>query len=81
MNAERIIRILAGSFVLLSLALGVEGSPLFVARGFLWMTAFVGLNLLQSGITRFCPVEPILAKLGFPSACALPAPTRQPGAR
>jgi len=71
MHAERVVRIVAGSFVLLSLALGVEGSPLFVARGFLWVTAFVGANLLQSGFTRFCPLDTILVKLGLPSACAI----------
>jgi hypothetical protein len=45
MNAERIVRIVAGSFILLSLALGVEVSPLFVSKYFLLFTAFVGLNL------------------------------------
>lgn len=64
MSLERIIRIFAGSFVLISLALGVEASPLYVHSGFLWFTAFVGFNLLQSGFTRFCPLEIILKKLG-----------------
>ncbi|MBL8484602.1 MAG: DUF2892 domain-containing protein, partial [Rhodocyclaceae bacterium] len=49
MNMHRSIRVIAGSFVLLSLALGVEGSPLFLHRNWLWFTAFVGFNLLQSG--------------------------------
>jgi hypothetical protein len=79
MHAEQVVRIVAGSFVLLSLALGVEGSPLFVASGFLWMTAFVGANLLQSGFTRFCPLDSILVRLGLPSACAV-APVRARGA-
>ena len=52
MNAERIVRIVAGFFILLSLSLGVEASPLFVSNNFLWFTAFVGLNLFQSGFTR-----------------------------
>ena len=64
MNAERIIRIVAGTFVMLSLALGVEGSPIFVAKNFLWFTGFVGLNLFQSGFTSFCPLNHILAKFG-----------------
>lgn len=64
MSMERVIRIFAGSFVLASLALGVEASPLFVSPHFLWMTAFVGVNLLQSGFTRFCPLEGILRRLG-----------------
>lgn len=65
MTIERIIRIMAGSFVLLSLALGVDGSPLFVSKWFLAFTAFVGLNLLQSGFTGFCPPEKLLARMGF----------------
>ena len=62
MTVERIIRIIAGTFILLSLSLGVEGSPLFVSNNFLWFTAFVGLNLFQSGFTTFCPMNNILAK-------------------
>ena len=50
--------------MLISLVLGVEGSPLFVSRNFLWFTAFVGANLFQSGFTRFCPLENILRKCG-----------------
>ncbi|MBI2277586.1 MAG: DUF2892 domain-containing protein [Dechloromonas sp.] len=65
MTIERIIRIMAGSFILLSLALGIEGSPLFVSQWFLAFTAFVGFNLLQSGFTGFCPPEKLLAKLGI----------------
>ena len=48
-----------------SLALGWSGSPIFVSEWFLAFTAFVGLNLLQSGFTGFCPPEKLLAKLGF----------------
>jgi len=71
MDVERLIRIFAGSFVLLSLALGVKESPLFVSSYFLWFTAFVGANLLQSGFTRFCPLETVLRKLGVKeAACA-----------
>ncbi len=64
MSAERIVRIVAGFFVLLSLSLGVEASPLFVSSYFLFFTAFVGLNLFQSGFTRICPLNSILAKFG-----------------
>lgn len=67
MTTERLVRIFAGSFILLSLALGVEGSPLFVNSNFLWFTAFVGANLLQSGFTCLCPLESILKKLGVRS--------------
>ncbi|OIR11687.1 hypothetical protein GALL_15750 [mine drainage metagenome] len=69
MNAERIVRIVAGSFILLSLALGVEVSPLFVSKYFLLFTAFVGLNLFQSGFTQICPLNSILARFGIKGSC------------
>jgi hypothetical protein len=68
MTSEQLIRIFAGFFVLASLALAV-----FVSPHFLWFTAFVGLNLFQSGFTRLCPLESILRRLGVKSggaACA-----------
>lgn len=64
MNAERIVRIVAGTFIMLSLFLGVETSPIFVSKYFLFFTAFVGFNLFQSGFTKICPLNNILAKLG-----------------
>jgi hypothetical protein len=67
MNAERIVRIVAGFFILLSLSLGVEASPIFVNKYFLFFTCFVGLNLFQSGFTRICPLNNILAKCGIKS--------------
>ena len=67
MTVERYIRSMAGFFVLLSLALGIEGSPIFVSQWFLAFTAFVGLNLFQSGFTGFCPPEKLLKKLGVKS--------------
>lgn len=70
MNTERIIRIFAGTVVLASLALGVEASPLFASRHFLWLTAFVGANLLQSGFTGFCPLEAVLRRMGVASPAA-----------
>ena len=66
MTGERYIRLMAGFFVLLSLALGVEASPLLHSRWWLAFTAFVGLNLFQSGITNFCPPSFLLKKLGVP---------------
>jgi hypothetical protein len=66
-TTERLVRIFAGAFVLLSLALAVPESPLFVSRHFLWFTAFVGANLFQSGFTRLCPLENILRRLGVRS--------------
>ena len=65
MNAECIVRIVAGFFILLSLTLGVEASPLFVSKYFLFFTAFVGLNLFQSGFTKICPLNNILALFGI----------------
>jgi hypothetical protein len=67
MTTERIVRIFAGFFVLASLALGVEASPIFIHVNYLWLTAFVGGNLLQSGFTRLCPLESILRRLGVRS--------------
>jgi Protein of unknown function (DUF2892) len=69
-TVERLIRIFAGAFVLISLALGVEASPLFVNQNFLWFTAFVGANLFQSGFSCFCPLEIILKKFGVRSVAA-----------
>ncbi|NTV09942.1 MAG: DUF2892 domain-containing protein [Zoogloea sp.] len=69
LTVNQFVRIFAGAFVLISLGLGVEGSPLFVNKNFLWFTAFVGANLFQSGFTRFCPLENILRKLGVKDGC------------
>jgi len=59
MTTERIIRSFAGAVVLASLALGVWVNP-----HWLWLTAFAGANLLQSGFTRFCLPEIVLKRLG-----------------
>ena len=69
MTINRIVRVTAGFFVLLSLALGIQGSPLFVSSNFLWFTAFVGANLFQSGFSNLCPLVGILKKLGFKESC------------
>ena len=60
------IHVIAGSFTLLSLLLGVDcpGNPLFLSRYWLFFTAFVGANLFQFGLTKFCPMALILKKLG-----------------
>jgi hypothetical protein len=65
MTINNLISIMAGFFVMLSLALGVEASPIFVNQNWLWFTAFVGFNLFQSGFTGFCPAAMIFKKLGF----------------
>ena len=64
MTVERLIRIFAGSFILISLLLGVEESPFFVSRWALLFTAFVGANLFQFGFSNVCPLGTILRKLG-----------------
>ena len=61
MNVERSVRLLAGVLILASLALGH-----WVAQYFYWLTAFVGLNLLQSSLTNWCPAMTILRMLGVP---------------
>jgi hypothetical protein len=65
MTVERALRLLAGAFVLLSLVLGYWVSPWW----FLF-TAFVGLNLLQSGFTNWCPAMAIFRKWGLPDPAA-----------
>ncbi len=68
MTVERALRLIAGSFVLLSLALGYWLSPYFYL-----FTAFVGLNLLQSGFTNWCPMMSLLRHLGVREAsCVRP---------
>jgi hypothetical protein len=66
MSVEQCLRLMAGFFVLLSLALGYWVSPYF-----LLFTAFVGLNLFQSGLTNWCPAMTILRKLGVKGECDL----------
>ncbi|TGO03211.1 hypothetical protein PN36_10965 [Candidatus Thiomargarita nelsonii] len=62
MTVERLVLIVAGSFILLSLALSQLHHP-----DWIWFTAFVGANLLQSGFTRLCPLAIILKKAGVPT--------------
>jgi hypothetical protein len=73
MTVDRLIHVFAGTFILVSLALGIEASPLFVSPWALAFTAFVGANLFQYGITNVCPLGWMLKKLGVPEqrvACA-----------
>jgi hypothetical protein len=69
MNIERSIRVIAGSFILVSLALGH-----WVSSYWYLFTTFVGLNLFQSGITRWCLMEDILKKLGVGGCCCATQP-------
>jgi len=63
MNVERYLRLIAGLFVILSVALGYWMSPYWF-----WFTAFVGLNLVQSAFTNWCPMMAFLRKLGVPGS-------------
>ncbi len=65
MTSWQLTRVIAGIFILLSLALGAPTSPIFHNVNWLWFTAFVGVNLLQSGLTRWCLMERILRGLGL----------------
>jgi Inner membrane protein YgaP-like, transmembrane domain len=65
MNIERIILALAGLLVLASVALGYAVSPYWY-----WFAAFIGLNLLQSAFTGFCPAAIVLRKFGLKSGTA-----------
>ena len=65
MSIDRIVLAVAGSFILISLLLAHFHSELW-----LWFTAFVGANLLQSAFTGFCPMAMILKKLGVKPGCA-----------
>ncbi|MEI6083498.1 MAG: DUF2892 domain-containing protein [Verrucomicrobiota bacterium] len=64
MTIDRYIRIIAGSFILISLALAKWVHP-----NWIWFTVFVGANLLQSGLTKWCLMEDILKKLGVGGSC------------
>ncbi len=68
MVVERWIRLIAGTFVLASLALAHWVNP-----NWLWFTAFVGANLFQSSLTRWCLMEDILIKLRIPKQSAQPS--------
>lgn len=69
MKSWQLVRLLAGTFVLVSLALGTPGSPLFLSTWFLAFTAFVGANLLQSAVTGWCLLETMLRKAGVRPGC------------
>lgn len=67
MTINRIVRIVAGFFILLSLGLAhANGQADLSQASWLWFTLFVGANLFQSGFTTFCPLDTILRKLGVP---------------
>ncbi|MFN3846399.1 MAG: DUF2892 domain-containing protein [Paracoccaceae bacterium] len=65
MTLDRAVLAFAGGMTLLSVILILTVSPLFV-----WFTAFIGANMLQSAFTGFCPAAKIFSKLGFKTGCA-----------
>ena len=69
MKSWQLVRLFAGTVILVSRARGIPGSPLFVSPWWLALTAFVGVNLLQSSLTRWCPLEIALRKLGLQPGC------------
>lgn len=67
MTINRFVRTMAGTFILLSLAMAhAMGQVDLFKTSWLWLTLFVGANLFQSGLTSFCPADMILKKLGVP---------------
>ena len=75
MTIERSLRLIAGTFILASLALGYWVSPYWYL-----FTAFVGLNLFQSGLTNWCPMMWFLRRLGVPAVCEVNTPAIKIGA-
>ncbi len=67
MSLERLLRLIAGLFVMLSVALGYWVNP-----GWYWFTAFVGLNLFQSAFTNWCPMIVLLKAFGVQSCQTAP---------
>lgn len=65
MTVNSWVRVVAGAFVMISLALAhFNGQADLSQASWLWFTAFVGFNLFQSGLTRFCPLEIFLKMAG-----------------
>ena len=69
MTVERVLRLIAGPFVALSVLLGI-----YVNANFLWFTLFVGVNLFQSAFTNWCPMMAILRKAGLTDAPVVVTP-------
>ncbi len=70
MTIQRMIRIIAGTFILLSLYLSYRYNGVVLSEPtWLWFTAFIGANLLQSGFSQWCLMEVILSKLGMKHSC------------
>lgn len=71
MTVNQWVRIVAGFFIMLSLALAHFNGQIDLTQvSWMWFTAFVGINLFQSGFTKFCPLEIFLKKAGVKESCA-----------
>ena len=71
MNVNQWVRVFAGFFIMLSLGLAHFSGQIDLGHmSWLWFTAFVGVNLFQSGFTKFCPLDMMLKKLGVKESCA-----------
>lgn len=71
MTVNSWVRVIAGFFIMLSLGLAHANGQVDMSEvSWLWFTAFVGINLFQSGFTKFCPLDMILKKMGVKEACA-----------
>lgn len=68
MTINNAVRTIAGTLILLSVLLGAPASPLYHSSYWLWFTVFVGANLFQSGLTKWCLMDIILKKLGLPES-------------
>lgn len=66
---DRVVKIIAGSLILISVALVI-----WVSKGWLILTGFVGVNLIQSAFTGWCPASGILAKFGIQGSCSMKKP-------
>ncbi|SPE27032.1 conserved exported hypothetical protein [Burkholderiales bacterium] len=69
MTSWQLVRLVAGTFILLSPALGIPGSPVFVSPWWLAFAAFFGAKMLQSALTSWCLMESILGRVGIRPGC------------
>jgi len=68
MTINHAVRVIAGFFILISVTLGAPASPLYISSYWLWFTVFVGANLFQSGLTKWCLMDILLKKAGLREA-------------
>lgn len=69
MTSWQLVRVVAGFFIILSVAFGAPASPFFISQWWLVFTLFVGANVLQSGLSKWCLMESMLRKFGIQPGC------------